>query len=222
MATVKQLVVVEPTEENADVAVAMVDHTLDQFRLPPRSRPPTLTSNPTTNASIRRQQHRITRPCSPNPLLQQSTSASLTVQKTLRTGTLKALNPRRMNFTTLLNHFLITSPRTRTRRSLSDQYRPQLSADVLGDVVVAAPGGTKREIGMWKRLVRPVVLDSLVLANMSVGLAGLRAANGAVLPVVRGLEQPVVGEDVVLPRLLWVVYTSRLRMFADGIEQADA
>ena len=79
-----------------------------------------------------------------------------------------------------------------------------------------------REIGMWRRLERPVVLDSLVQANMSVDLVGSGAANGAVLPVVRDLEDLVVGEDVALLGLLWFVYTSRLRMFAEVLYQADA
>jgi hypothetical protein len=75
-------------------------------------------------------------------------------------------------------------------------------------VGVAAPGGTRREIGMWRRLVRLAALDSLVQASMLVASEAseaLEAADGVVLPVVRGPELLVVGEDVVLPGLLWFV-----------------
>jgi len=82
---------------------------------------PTAASIPTTDYDFQSNNQRFDKMATAqeHPALQSKPAAPAenisVTEKILRTGTLNALNLRRINFITPLNHSLTTSPRTRTR-----------------------------------------------------------------------------------------------------------
>jgi len=86
-----------------------------------RGRIPAAASIPTTDYDFQSNNQRLDKVATAqeHPALQSKPAAPAenisSTEKTRRTGKLNALNPRRLNFTTPLNHSLTTSPRTRTR-----------------------------------------------------------------------------------------------------------
>jgi len=85
-----------------------------------RGRIPAAASIPTTDYANNQRFDKMTT-AQEHPALQSKPAApaenisSTDGAENLRTGTLNALNPRRLNFTSPLNNPLTTSPRTRTR-----------------------------------------------------------------------------------------------------------